>query len=219
MGLKGSMSTGTAGDDDAASMMSTKGKKSMGKKSKDKWMEEVAGMPRTIMIDAAQAGGNRETYSYTIYWGVMQSYEYKNMMFDKQFVFDREAPEWDQSSLISGASRNEAYATLSRAALMKDGQINTDQLPYRFDYLLIKPVFVGDVEEFSATIQYLHTNNSCSNLDLVEAVTEGSPVAYGDAIVSGKGTVNGTVSTISTIAYKCMLNQPDRLREKGYTVR
>jgi len=73
------------------------------------------------------------------------------------------------------------------------------------------------VEEFSATIQYLHTNNSCSNLDLVG--TEGSPVAYGDAIVSGMGTVNGTVSTITKIAYKCMLNQPDRLSEKGYIVR
>ena len=35
-GLKGSMSTGTAGDDDAASMMSMKGKKSKGKKSKGK---------------------------------------------------------------------------------------------------------------------------------------------------------------------------------------
>ena len=87
---------------------------------------------------------------------------------------------------------------------------------HKFDFLLVRPVFVGDVEEFSATIQYLHTNNSCSNLDLAEA--EGSPVACGDAIVSGMGIVNGIVSTITTIAYKCMLNQPDRLSQKGYTV-
>jgi len=182
----------------------------------DKWIAAVADAPRTIMMDSEQAEGNRETYSYTISWDVMQSYGYKNMLFDKQFVFGRDPPDWDQTSLISGASRNEAAATLSRAALMDDDDINTAQLPYRFNFTLVRPVFVGDVEEFSATIQYLYTNNSSSsNSDLVEA--EGS--ACGHAIVSGTGTVNGTVHTITTISYKCMHDQPDRLSEKGYRLR
>ena len=177
----------------------------------DKWMSAVADAPKTIMMDF-DAGRSEGNYTYTIDWGEMQSYRYKNLLFDKDYAFDRDPPDWDQTLLISGAARNEAAATLSRAALMNADDVNTAQLPYRFNFTLVRPVFVGDVEVFSATIEYISSSSS-SDPDNAE----GSPC--GDAIVSGIGTVNGTVYTITTISYKCMHGQPDRLSEKGYSLR
>ncbi len=172
----------------------------------DKWVDLVADAPKTVVADAPKTDVTTFTLSdneFTIVWDEMQSYKYKNLLLNKSLVYDRDPPDWNQTSLISGASRNEVAATLSRAALMVDDAFNTAQLPYKFNFTLIRPVFVGYEEVFVAKVEYNNaTNNQC-----------------GDAKVTGVGTVNGTVHTLSTIFYKCMYGQAERLLEKGYDLR
>ena len=164
----------------------------------DKWVNLVADAPKTVVTTSTISDNE-----FTIVWDEMQSYKYKNLLLNKNIVYNRDPPDWNQTSLISGASRNEVAATLSRAALMVDDAFNTAQLPYKFNFTLIRPVFVGYEEVFVAKVEYNNaTNNQC-----------------GDAKVTGAGTVNGTVHTLSTIFYKCMYGQAERLLEKGYDLR
>jgi len=164
----------------------------------DKWVDLVADAPKTVVTTTTMSDNE-----FTIVWNDMQSYKYKNLLLNKNIVYDRDPPDWNQTSLISGASRNEVAATLSRAALMVDDATNTAQLPYKFNFTLIRPVFAGSEEAFVAKVEYDYaTNNQC-----------------GDAKVTGVGTVNGTVHTLSTILYKCMYGQAERLLEKGYDLR
>jgi len=142
-------------------------------------------------------------HGFSVSWNILQSYQYKNVLFEKACKYERDPPDWSQSTLMSGASRNEAVAMMSRAALMKSDPINTAQLPYKFDFTLVKPVFIGDVELFTFDVTYKddEKNSAC-----------------GDAIVTGTGRVDGKIYTVSTIKYRCMFDKKRRLVEQGFTL-
>ena len=87
-------------------------------------------------------------HTYWVAWDALQSYQFKHILFNKGCQHSRDSPNWEQSKLMSSASCNEAIAMMSCAAINKSDPMNTAQLPYKFNFALVKPVFIEDIEAF-----------------------------------------------------------------------
>lgn len=141
--------------------------------------------------------GDCSQQAYEVHYKELQSYGYKNALFAKEYSFDRPAPKWVQSNLISGASRNEAVATIARSVLMHlDKTQHTNQLPTHFDIRLHRPAHVGDIEVCTFSVEFVGVH----------------------AKVLMVGSINGINSSSAEIGYKHMTDIA-ALQNKGYSVR
>ncbi len=101
---------------------------------------------------------------FRISWKNLQSHQFKHKDLERTYSLDRPPSIYSHYKLITGSSRMESYAAISRKTLLtfylKDG---TNKLPYRFQYLLRLPIY-EDANEYLSVYSFHNKDGDSLNL-------------------------------------------------------